>query len=64
MAIVWACFLGALLLSISTGLDPATARLGEVGCAAAGFVVMAVGGWLGGRLVYEFGVAVRKDAAS
>jgi uncharacterized membrane protein len=64
MAIVWTCFLGALLLSISTGLDPATVRLGQVGCATVGFVLMAVGGWLGGRLVYEFGVAVQKDGAS
>jgi uncharacterized membrane protein len=61
MAIVWTCFLLALLLSVSTGLDQATMRLGQAACAALGFVLMAVGGWLGGRLVYEFGVAVRKD---
>jgi hypothetical protein len=34
----------ALLLSVSTGFDPATARLGEATCAVAGFVLMAVGG--------------------
>ena len=62
MATVWTCFLLALLLSVSTGFDQATARLGEAACSVAGFLLMAVGGWLGGRLVYEFGIAVRKDA--
>jgi uncharacterized membrane protein len=62
MATVWTCFLLALLLSISTGFDQATARRGEVACSVAGFLLMAVGGWLGGRLVYEFGIAVHKDA--
>ena len=62
MATGWVCFLLALLLSVSTGFDQATARLGEAACAVAGFVLMAVGGWLGGRLVYEFGIAVQKDA--
>ena len=62
MATVWVCFLSALLLSVSTGFDQATASLGEAACAVAGFVLMAVGGWLGGRLVYEFGIAVQKDA--
>jgi uncharacterized membrane protein len=62
MATAWVCFLLALLLSVSTGFDQATASLGEAACAVAGFVLMAVGGWLGGRLVYEFGIAVQKDA--
>ena len=61
MATVWVCFLFALLLSASTEFDRSTARLGEAACAVAGFGLMAVGGWLGGRLVYEFGIAVRKD---
>lgn len=62
MATVWTCFLMALLLSVSTGFDQPVARFGEVGCAVGGFVLMVVGGWLGGRLVYEFGTAVRRDA--
>jgi uncharacterized membrane protein len=61
MATVWFCFLLALLLSASTGLDQAAERLGEAACAGTGFVLMALGGWLGGRLVYEFGVAVKKQ---
>ena len=61
MATVWFCFLLALLLSVSTGFDQATVNLGEATCAGTAFVLMAVGGGLGGRLVYEFGIAVQKD---
>jgi len=59
MATVWLCFLLALLLSISTGLERSSAQLAAGACAGAGFVLMGVGGWLGGRLVYEFGIAVK-----
>lgn len=62
MATVWNCFLLALLLSVSAGFDSTAARLGESACSIAGFALMGVGGWLGGRLVYEFGIAVRKDS--
>jgi uncharacterized membrane protein len=61
MAIVWVCFLLALMLSISTALDHAAVQVGEAACAGVGFLLMAVGGWFGGRLIYEFGIAVRKD---
>jgi hypothetical protein len=30
--------------------------------AALGFCLMAVGGWLGGRLVYEFGIGTAREA--
>ena len=59
MATVWVCFLVALMLSISTGPDRATAQLAAVACAVVGFLLMGVGGWFGGRLVYEFGIAVK-----
>lgn len=59
MATVWVCFLVALMLSISTGLDRSTAGIAAAACAAAGFLLMGVGSWYGGRLVYEFGIAVR-----
>ncbi|MFZ0764562.1 MAG: DUF2231 domain-containing protein [Bradyrhizobium sp.] len=59
MATVWICFLVALMLSISVGFDPSTAQLAAAACAVAGFLLMGVGGWYGGRLVYEFGVAVK-----
>ena len=64
MATVWVCFLIALMLPLSIGLDQATARLAAVACAVAGFLLMAVGGWLGGRLVYEFGIAVKNRTKS
>jgi uncharacterized membrane protein len=64
MATAWACFLVALLLSMSIGLDYSMAQLGVVICAVAGFLLMAVGGWLGGRLIYEFGIAVKDQAKS
>jgi uncharacterized membrane protein len=59
MATVWVCFLVALMLSISTGLDHSTAQIAAAACAVAGFLLMGVGGWYGGRLVYEFGIAVK-----
>jgi uncharacterized membrane protein len=62
MATAWLCFLLALVLPASAGIDPATAKLAGVVAAAAGFLLMSTGGWLGGRLVYEFGVGVRSQA--
>jgi uncharacterized membrane protein len=64
MATVWVCFLVALMLSISTGLDRSTTQIATVTCAVAGFLLMGVGGWLGGRLFYEFGVAVAERTKS
>ena len=64
MATVWVCFLIALMLSMSTGLRHATARPATVACAVVGFLLMGVGGWFGGRLVYEFGVAVKDKKQS
>jgi uncharacterized membrane protein len=62
MATVWVCFLMALMLSMPNGLDHSMAQLAVVICAVVGFLLMSVGGWLGGRLVYEFGVAVQDRA--
>jgi uncharacterized membrane protein len=63
MSTAWFCFLTAILLAASTGLDHSTARMGAA-CAAVGFILMSIGGWLGGRLVYEFGIAVKESAKS
>jgi len=59
---VWLCFLVALLLSASsqTMMDPWTAQLVATASAGVGFLLMVVGGWLGGRLVYEFGIGVKE----
>jgi uncharacterized membrane protein len=62
MATAWVFFLLALVLPISAGLDPATAQLVGVLSAGAGFLLMGAGGWLGGQLVYEFGVGVRRGS--
>jgi uncharacterized membrane protein len=35
------------------------ARRDVIAFAVLGFLLMAVGGWLGRRLVYEFGIAVK-----
>ena len=52
-----------LILSMSATLDRATAHLAEVASAGAGFLLMSVGGWFGGRLVYQYGIAVKSCAA-
>jgi uncharacterized membrane protein len=62
MATAWFCFLLAMMLSMSVTLDRATAQLAEVAAAGAGFLLMSAGGWFGGRLVYEFGIAVKSRA--
>jgi uncharacterized membrane protein len=66
MATAWVCFLLALVLPISAGaaMDQSTAQLVGVLSAATGFLLMSVGGWLGGRLVYEFGIGVKSRARS
>jgi len=64
MSTAWVCFLAAMLLSTSTGLDYLTAQVGEVVSASVGFLLMGIGGWLGGRLVYEFGIAVKEPTKS
>lgn len=57
MATAWLCFLLALMMSIST--DASMAKFGPAACAVVGFLLMGVGGWYGGRLVYEFGIAIK-----
>jgi uncharacterized membrane protein len=61
MATVWFCFLLALLLPMSTEatMNHMTAQLAATASAVIGFLLMSIGGWLGGRLVYEFGTGVR-----
>jgi len=64
MATAWICFLLAFLLPIAneTILSRWTAELGATASAGIGFLLMTLGGWLGGRLVYEFGVGVSGKA--
>jgi len=60
MAAAWVCFMLALVMSISTraSLDKQITQLAGVVSASVGFLLMSVGGWVGGRLVYEFGIGV------
>ena len=62
MAAVWICFLLALVLTNAAGgaMDRATAQLVAAAAAGVGFLLMTVGGWLGGRLVYEFSVGIKR----
>jgi uncharacterized membrane protein len=66
MATVWVCFLLALVLPMSAEatMRHATAELAAAACAGAGFLLMTVGGWLGGRLVYELGIGAMDRAKS
>jgi uncharacterized membrane protein len=60
MGTVWFCFLAALMLSIpAVGTDHSVSPLVAAACAVAGFLLMTVGAWFGGRLVYDLGVGVR-----
>jgi uncharacterized membrane protein len=62
MATVWICFLFALMVPVFPDLDRSTARFAATALAGAGSLLMAVGGWLGGQLVYRHGVGVRQQA--
>jgi|SRR6185369_12050878 len=62
MATAWVCFLVAVMASFASGLDRTTAQMAAAASAVVGFLVMAIGGWLGGRLVYEYGIAVKGRA--
>jgi uncharacterized membrane protein len=66
MATAWVCFLLALALPISAGaaMGPSTAQLAGAASAGVGCLLMSAGGWLGGRLVYEFGIGAKSRAKS
>jgi uncharacterized membrane protein len=49
-------FLGTLLLRGGAAAPTGWLALAAVGLSAAGVVMLAIGGWLGGALVYRFGV--------
>jgi uncharacterized membrane protein len=61
MATAWLCFLVALHLPMAAGaaMTHSTVQLAAAASAAAAFLLMCVGGWLGGRLVYHFGIGVK-----
>jgi uncharacterized membrane protein len=59
MATAWVCFMAALMLQVSDG---SMSRFVVAACAVPGFLLMIAGAWLGGRLVYDFGVAVKSQS--
>lgn len=62
MGSAWTLFVLALALR---GWPPATAPAPvAVGLELAGFAAMALGGWLGGALVYRFGLGVSRHGAA
>lgn len=63
MASAWILFLLALVLPLAPALDGNAAKLIASASAVVGFLLMSVGGWLGGRLVYTFGIGVKSRAA-
>lgn len=56
MGAAWLSFLASVVLRGLPG--PEAPSLAAILAGFAGFIAMAVGGWLGGRLVYHFGVGV------
>lgn len=56
MSMAWLLFLASLAIRGLPG--PESPPLSAILPGFAGFLTMAVGGWLGGRLVYHFGVGV------
>lgn len=56
MGVAWLSFLASVILRGLPG--PESAPLAAILAGFAGFIAMAVGGWLGGRLVYHFRVGM------
>ena len=61
MATAWLLFVLALVLPLApaSSINASAAQFGAAACACVGFVAMGAGGWLGGQLVYDFGVGVK-----
>lgn len=60
MGLAWLMFVTSLALrGMPTGVAPPVWASMATAC---GFGALAIGGWLGGRLVYGFGVGVRRRA--
>lgn len=59
----WSCYAASLFLRLE---GVALTRPGalEIGLSVGGFVVLSIAGWLGGKLVYQHGVGMRKHPSS
>lgn len=63
MMAAWSCYAASLFLRLD-GIVLAGPGALEIGLSASGFVVLCIGGWLGGKLVYRHGIGVRRHASS
>ncbi|MGS1015487.1 DUF2231 domain-containing protein [Allosphingosinicella humi] len=55
MGLAWICYLGALMSRLQDGTPIAEPAMLPVALSAVGFVLLLIGGWLGGNLVYRYG---------
>jgi len=55
MGLAWTCYLGALMSRLKDGAPIAEPAALPVALSAIGFILLLVGGWLGGDLVYRYG---------
>ena len=63
MMTTWCCYAASLFFRLDGTTLTRPDALG-IGLSALGFVVMGLAGWMGGKLVYEHGVGVRKRQVS
>lgn len=55
----WSCYAASLLLRLEGTAVTQPGAL-ELGLSVAGFIVLGVAGWFGGKLVYQHGIGMRK----
>ena len=59
----WCCYAASLFLRLD-GVRPTAPDALDLGLSVAGFVVLGLTGWLGGKLVYGHGLGTGKRASS
>ncbi len=62
MMAAWSCYAASLFLRLE-GVALTRPDAFGTGLSAGGFVILCIGGWLGGKLVYRHGVGVRRPAS-
>lgn len=61
MGLAWICYLGALMSRLKDGAPVAEPAALPVALSAIAFVLLLVGGWLGGDLVYRHGAGRERE---
>lgn len=62
MALAWLAYLGALITRLHTMPGGEVTPITAYSCSFAGLILLGVGGWLGGQLVYRHGSGVAHSA--